>query len=63
MKDFYNEHTLLSDCIIALILCFFTALSFYIHIESLSVPMIATFLMADFMFAAKLIIDLLIFFD
>ena len=58
MKDFYNDHTILSDCIIALILCFFTALSFYIPIESLSVSMIATFLMADFMLFMKLIFDL-----
>lgn len=58
MKDFYNEHTLLSDCIIALILCFFTVLSFYIPIESLSMPMMVTFLMADFMFLIKLIFDL-----
>lgn len=58
MKDFYNDHTILSDCIIALILCFFTALSFYIPIESLSVPMIATFLMADFMLFMKLIFEL-----
>ena len=28
MKDFYNDHTILSDCIIALILCFFYGIVF-----------------------------------
>lgn len=63
MKDFYNEHILLSDCIIALILCFFTVLSFYIPIESLSMSMIVTFFMADFMFLTKIIFDLCDCFD
>lgn len=58
MKDFYNEHLLLADCLLLLLSCFLTVESFYIPIESLSMPMRITLGLADFMLIIKTIIDL-----